>query len=542
MILLKELTNFKKLMKKGCSIVFGIIMSTYGFSQAKIRKLPMTINHPSINVSAPFISTDGSTLIYISDYSEANQPTIFYTQRMGGDWKEPMPLPRHINNPLNYLRGYALSADGKTIYITSIKSGGVGGYDIWQGSLKANSWSELENMYLPINSKGHEGCPSFTPDGNTLYFMRCEKMDATRAENCKIFTTKKSPGGRWEEPTELPPHINSGNSQTPRIMADGETLIFSSDKITPNKGGMDLYMTRLKDGNWSAPVPLDFVNTEKDDQFVSSVSNGRYLLRDSPGKLKSELVEYLFPDNLRPAGVMKLEGTVTDPTGNVIPSYVAVTDLKTNRVYFSGRPDAKNGSYSVYLKEGTEYELSIEPEEGNVTYFSRLFDLTTTANLNPQRISTVLRPLAAGDELELDALRFKPFTATLQNADTELQRLSRLLKSNAQFNFELQVLLIGYEEDSVQSRPDLTELALDSVIIQLDDIDSLGQIYYRDSVVVEHTWHNNRTQKQAGEILRQLSLKGIDTRTIRYVVNARPEAIVENRKTQIRLVVLDKRQ
>lgn len=528
-------------MKACCSIVFGMLIAFGLCAQAKIRKLPMTINHPSINVSAPFISTDGSTLIYISDYAEGNQLTIFYTQRQGGDWREPVAMPRHINNLLNYKRGYALSADGKTIYITSIKSGGVGGYDIWQGNLKANSWGELENMFLPVNTKVHEGCPSLTPDGNTIYFMRCEKMDANKAENCKLFVSKKGPGGRWGEPVELPAHINTGNSQTPRIMADAETLIFSSDKLSPNKGGMDLYMTKLKDGNWSAPVPLEFVNTEKDDQFVSVASNGRYLLRDSPGKLKSELVEYLFPDELRPLGVMKLEGIVTDAAGGLIPAYISVTDLRTSSRFFTGRPDAKDGSYNVYLKEGTVYELSVDPESGNYTYFSKRFDLTGNPNLNVQRISTALKPLGAGDELELEAIRFKPYSHQLDGADSELRRLSRLLKSNPQFSYELQVLLIGYREDTVQNNPDLTELALDSVIIQLDDIDSLGQVYQRDSLVIQRTWHNNRTEKQAAELIRQLSLQGVDTTAIRYFVNARPEAILENRRTLVRLAVQQKR-
>lgn len=528
-------------MNRCLAIVSGFLLTLPCFSQAKIRKLPMTINHPAINVSAPFISFDGGTLIYISDYAEANQLTIFYTQRQGGDWKEPVAMPKHINNRLNYMRGYALSADGKTIYITSIKSGGVGGYDIWQGNLKANSWGELENMYLPINTKGHEGCPSFTPDGNTIYFMRCEKMDFNKAEGCKLFVSKKNPGGRWGEPAELPTHINTGNSQTPRIMADGETLIFASDKFLPNKGGMDLYMTKLKDGTWSAPVPLDFVNTDKDDQFISVMFTGRYLLRDSPGKSKSELVEYLFPDNLRPAGVMKLEGTVTDPTGGMLPAYISIIDLKTNNRFYSGRPDTKDGSYYAYLKEGTVYELSVDPENGNFTYFSKRFDLTGNANLNLQRTRTTLKPLAAGDELDLDALRFKPYSARLDDADSELRRLSRLIKSNPQFTYELQVLLFGYQEDSVQNHPDLTELALDSVLVQLDDIDSLGQLYQRDSLIVQRTWHNNRTQKQAEEILHQLSLQGVDTNAIRYFVNARPEAVMENRKTLVRLIAHAKR-
>ncbi|MFN3841106.1 MAG: TolB family protein [Cyclobacteriaceae bacterium] len=528
-------------MKTLCSIVFGWLVVSFGFTQSKVRKLPMTINHPSINVSAPFISTDGSTLVYISDYAEANQLTIFYTQRQGADWKEPVPMPKHINNRLNFQRGYALSPDGKTIYITSIKSGGVGGYDIWQGSLKANSWGELENMYMPINSKGHEGCPTITPDGTTLYFMRCERMDMNKAENCKILVSKKGAGGRWGEPVELPAHINTGNSQTPRIMADAETLIFSSDKLSPNKGGMDLYMTKRVEDTWSSPVPLDFVNTDKDDQFVSVMSNSRYLLRDSPGKTKSELVEYLFPDELRPRGVMKLEGTVSDPNGGPVAAYVSVTDIQTKNRFFSGRPDSKDGSYFVYLKEGTMYELSIDPESGNYTYFARRFDLTRDANLNVQRIKTSIKPLEAGDELELDALRFKPYTSKLDDADSELRRLSRLIKSNPQFTYELQVILNGYREDSIQSDPDLTELSIDSVIVQVDDIDSLGQLYQRDSIVVRHTWHNNRTRQQAEEIIRQLTVQGVDPNTVRYMTNVRPEAVLENRRTLVRLVVSAKR-
>src|SRR6185436_20565660 len=109
--------------------------------------------------------------------------------------------------------------------------------------------------------KSNDGCPTFTTDGNTMYFMRCDKMDMQKADKCKIFVSHKKPTGQWEEPTELPGTINSGNSQTPRIMADGETLIFSSDKLSPNKGGMVLYESKLVQGQWTKPIALDFINT-----------------------------------------------------------------------------------------------------------------------------------------------------------------------------------------------------------------------------------------------------------------------------------------
>ena len=130
-----------------------------------------------------------------------------------------------------------MSADGKKMYFTSTKSPIVGGYDIMMSELKGKAWSEPQNFMFPINSKTNEGCPSVTMDGNTLYFMRCDKMDQRTAGGCKLFRADKKANGQWDEPKELPSNINTGNSQTPRIMADSETLIFSSDKMSSTKGG-----------------------------------------------------------------------------------------------------------------------------------------------------------------------------------------------------------------------------------------------------------------------------------------------------------------
>jgi Tol biopolymer transport system component len=144
---------------------------------------------------------------------------------------------------------------------------------------------------LPINTKTNEGCPSLTADGNTIYFMRCDRMDQNKADACKLFFSKKKSSGQWDEPKELPANINTGNSQTPRIMADGVTLIFSSNKMPSNQGGMDLYVTKLVDGNWTEPKAMDFVNTPQDDQFGSVAALGRYLVERSTRRKKTvELV------------------------------------------------------------------------------------------------------------------------------------------------------------------------------------------------------------------------------------------------------------
>jgi hypothetical protein len=517
----------------------GIFSATTLMGQAKVRKLPNIINHPSINVYAPYMSFDANALLFLSDNNEDNALSIYYTFKENADWKDPVVAPKNVNSKFNFLRGYALSADGKKMYFSSLKSPGVGGYDILMSEFKGNTWSEPQNFGVPINTKGNEATPSFTFDGNTLYFMRCEKMNADKAEACKIFVTKKKSTGQWEEPIELPATINTGNSQTPRIMADGETLIFSSDKFQ-SKGGMDLYVTKLVNGNWNTPVPLDFVNTDKDDQYVSVNALGRYLLKDAQGVKKSEILEYLIPDVIRPRGMMKLSGTVKDPTGAVIPAYVSVIDLTTKKRIFNGRP-AADGSILLYLMEGSKYELTIDPEQSEFSYYSKQFDLTSDKIPQGEKVTAVLKRVEVGDELALDLVKFKNFSDELDpSCYDELKRLARVIKKSPQLKFEIQVLLNCYLEDSVQSSPDLTERVQESIQTQYDDIDSLGQLYKHDTVIVKTTYNNDRTLLQAQAIINYLVSQGIDAANLGSFGNAIPATLPENKKTVIRVAVRKK--
>jgi hypothetical protein len=81
-----------------CSITIA------GFSQAKIRKLPTSINHPSLNLYAPFMSADANAIVFISDNAEDEALVPFYSFRDKGDWREPQPLPKNVFTRLNFLQ------------------------------------------------------------------------------------------------------------------------------------------------------------------------------------------------------------------------------------------------------------------------------------------------------------------------------------------------------------------------------------------------------------------------------------------------------
>ncbi len=513
-----------------------LLFAGIAMGQPKMRKLPTIINHPSINVTAPFMSVDGSGLIYVSDYAQDYALTMFYSYKQRANWSEPKPLPKNLSK-LNFLYGATLSADGKTVYLSSFKSPGAGGYDIWMSESRGSSWTEPVNLVNPINTKSNEASASFTPDGKTIYFMRCEKMNEKSASECKIFVAKKKTNGQWSEPEELPAHINTGNSQYPRILADGETLLFSSDKLPGNKGGLDLYQTRLVNGNWTAPVAMEFTNTEVDDKNVSVNGIGRYLLRDSPGARKMELVEYLIPQELRPKGLTKIEGAVLDPSGAPVSAYIVVTERDSQKRVYNGRPE-KDGSFTLYLPEGSVYEFGVDPERSNFNFYAEYIDLTEEDIPQLKRVNPVLKPIEAGDNFPLDLVTFEENSAALtETSSTELDRLVRMIRSNPEFIFEIQVLLAGYEEDSVSSIPDLTEVIYDSIQATVTDIDTLGQLFERDTLIVKTRYHNDRTLEQAGQVVEYLVSKGADASDTSVFGNARPEAIPENRKITVNVFI-----
>lgn len=525
------------------TIIFLLLIwgATQSFSQPKnVRKLPHPLNQPSLNAYAPYISFDGNAIVFLNDYTDDGNLALNYSRRTGADWSAPVIQPRTYSNMLTFVRGFTLSPDGQTLYLTSQLSNGIGAFDIYSCTLKGSAFSAPVNIGLPVNSKLNDASPSITADGMTMYFMRCETMNSKQADRCKIMVSKKQPGGRWGEATELPPTVNTGNSQTPRIMADGETLIFASNLLQPNKGGMDLYQTRLVDNEWTKPVPLTFVNTSEDDQFVSVTGQGQYLLRDAKGERRSELTEYLFPAELKPRGVLRIDGKVNDPA---IPVYVMVNDLSKAKLVYNGRPN-KDGSFTAFIVEGSTYELAIEPENGSIIYDSKLFDLTQGFPRPFERYTANVKQAAENDEIQLNTIAFKPYTSTLEKSaatTNELRRFSRLLKSNSDLVAELKIELQGYVEDSIQSSLDLTEMRIDSVEYYFDEIDSLGQLYRHDTVMAEYTYHNDRTVKQAEAIVEQLLALGCKQDSITYSTTTKPEAILENRKIIVKAVLKKKK-
>lgn len=131
------------------------------------------------------------------------------------------------------------------------------------------SWTR-ELLPDNINStSSHVGNGVLSNDGKTLYFTKCEELNAHKM-TCKIYSSKKSANG-WADPIELPESINKNDYTTtqPAIGLDkdgNEVLYFVSDR-NGGRGGLDIWYTMIEsDGSFSRPTNLGRVaNTPYDD-------------------------------------------------------------------------------------------------------------------------------------------------------------------------------------------------------------------------------------------------------------------------------------
>ncbi|TMI78959.1 MAG: tetratricopeptide repeat protein [Bacteroidetes bacterium] len=135
---------------------------------------PLTISSsgPAMNQGAATVSATG-TYLYFSQWKKENGKTvssIYYAERQGGAWSSPRLLP------LANLKGFSTkqpfcSIDGKYLFFSSDRPGGVGGFDIWYAPLKDDGTiGEPINVGPAINTSGDEQAPFYQSSSSTLVF------------------------------------------------------------------------------------------------------------------------------------------------------------------------------------------------------------------------------------------------------------------------------------------------------------------------------------------------------------------------------------
>lgn len=392
---------------------------------------------------APSLTIDQKTLIFTRNVGHHNEDFFISHLRDDSTWS----LAANLGPPINsaYNEGIqTVSQDGNLlVYAICNRPGGMGSCDLYY-SVKTNGrWSEPANLGPTINSPYWDTQPCLSPDDRELYFVSNRKGGIGGSD---IYVSELQADGDWGKPENLGPGINTpGDESSPFIHADNQTLYFASDGW-PGLGGVDLYYTRRKqDRSWNKPVDLGYpINTIDHDGslFVSADGKTAYFASDrSDSRGLLDLYRFTLYPGARPVRTLYVEGYVYNKKDSArLQAALDLVDLSTGQT-LTRVPTRSDGSYLVTLPTGRDYAFNVS--KPGYLFYSAHFSLKDTAGGAPFHITIGLEPLGVNARVTLKNIFFDFDQHTLQAVShVELDRVVQLMETNP----SLKIRIDGYTD------------------------------------------------------------------------------------------------
>lgn len=206
------------------------------------------------------------------------------------------PLPAGINSTSINDGCISFSPDGKTMVFAKCNSGKKkGGFDcdLYLSRYRNNAWSEpvMVNINQP---EFWDSTPAFSADGRTLYFASNRKGGYGGTD---IYSAQMDTRGRFSRVRNLGPEINTpGNESFPYVSDDGK-LYFSSDEH-PGFGGLDLFVVKRANGKTAIENLGQPMNSTGDDFgiFLFRPDRGFFTSNREGGKGDDDIYTFVNED------------------------------------------------------------------------------------------------------------------------------------------------------------------------------------------------------------------------------------------------------
>ncbi len=227
------------------------------------------------------ISADEQVLVWMN--SQKFYEAILMSVKQDGKWSDPINITPQVGSD-GEMVPCGLSADGTELLLVRHENFDS---DIYYSKYDGTFWSKAEPIQGEINSNFTEDHASFSADGNRILFSSERRGSLGGLD---IFYSDKTTDGYWSEPVNIGPRINTEADETSAYLSpDGSKLVFSS-KGHYNMGGYDIFYCDIRDDNiYSEAVNMGFpVNTTNNNIYFNPIKDGLsgiYSMRseDGPG-------------------------------------------------------------------------------------------------------------------------------------------------------------------------------------------------------------------------------------------------------------------
>lgn len=277
------------------------------------------IINTQVNEGEASANRKGTALYYSfcpQDKKQVKGCYIYSTTKKGKDWTEPEMINLGPDT-FNYVHPF-VTGDELTLYFSSNKPGGSGGYDLYKAtrSKKSKPFEKIVNLGSVINTKGHEVFPALR--GDTLLYFSSDGhpgmggLDIFRAEY---------QNGTYQKPENLLYPINSEGDEIGIMFDDSPSLdpkskspyvekgYFSSNRAG-GKGGDDIYYFLLR------PLVYTIAGFVKDAMTLQYIDGATVEIIGSDGtsfSTKTDVKGYYKFDKEKILGNTTYQMTVTKP-------------------------------------------------------------------------------------------------------------------------------------------------------------------------------------------------------------------------------------
>ena len=383
-----------------------------------------------------------------NDYGE----DLYVSMQKDGAWSTPELLPQPINSKANDF-GSSFTGDGQTmVYVRCDEPGAMGSCDLYITELNGDTWAKPRNMGNVVNTKAWESQPTINADGNRIIFtsIRSEGYGAS-----DLYMIEKNNLGLWGIPQNLGSIVNTPLSEnSPFLAADGKTLYFSSTGH-PGIGGADIFYTILENGKWSTPKNLGHpINSKGNDtNFSISAAGNGYMASSRLDENNFDIFRVELPDELKPKPTVIVQGVVSNSeTSDPLSALVLIEDLNTGELIATNKSNTQTGEYLVVLPAGRDYSVSANAE--GFFFYSQSFELPKDASYAEITNDISLEPIKKGTKVVLNNIFFEVGKAELKPISyVELNKAVNLMKNNKTMKIE-----VGGHTDSQGA--DATNLSL----------------------------------------------------------------------------------
>lgn len=152
--------------------------------------------------------TPDGNVMYLTRWTDKNGvkvAQIFQSSRTNGKWSDPVTVGGDINTAGYSSQEPSVSSDGKYLYYSSNKPGGLGKFDIWMATLENGTPGASVNLGAPVNTADDERAPYYYQNGKALIFSTNGGIGMGGFD---FFQAKGIPGA-WQTPVNLGYPVNS---------------------------------------------------------------------------------------------------------------------------------------------------------------------------------------------------------------------------------------------------------------------------------------------------------------------------------------------